>query len=538
MRIRGVPQTQATIQFGSIVVVTGFVGTFAGGWLGDYGLRYTKQSYLWISGLATLAAAPLVWVVFVARSPLLYFSAMVVAEILIFASTGPINSALINLVEPGKRAAAVAACNFSIHLFGDVPSPPLIGAISDKLSLEKGVLLVPIAILVGGSVWIYTALRLGGHTEWRLTRRVFRALFNLVLRIFFRRIAVTGSERVPQTGPTIIVLNHPNGLIDPLFILCLAPRPVSFLAKAPLFRMPIIGHLVRAFDSLPVYRQMDEPAQGSRNLDTFALARDLLARGGSLALFPEGVSHSDPRLRPLKTGAARIALGVAAAHDAPSDSPTFSLPRSAKAEPDTAPPISRPLQIIPAGLYYTAKGTFRSAALLGFGEPITVVPSPLGPDGEPLREPVEELTGRIERGLAEVTLQAEHVETLSFIARAERIFSAVSDASAQPHALIGEFELRRRFLRGYAHLRAQAPERLAALEAKIDRYEADLEHAGLNPRATAPEAFRWPVVIRYVAKNLFLFAVLMPPAVLGWLIHYPAYRMSGFFFRSFVKGRG
>ena len=85
-------------------------------------------------------------------------------------------------------------------------------------------------------------------------RALFRALFSLILRIFFRRTEVSGAEHVPRHGPVIFVLNHPNGLIDPAFLLCLAPRRVSFLAKAPLFRMPVIGFFCRAFEAIPVHR--------------------------------------------------------------------------------------------------------------------------------------------------------------------------------------------------------------------------------------------------------------------------------------------
>ena len=60
-RIRHVPEKSATVSFGIIVVITGFVGTFAGGWLGDFCARYTQRAYLWISAAATLAAVPFAW---------------------------------------------------------------------------------------------------------------------------------------------------------------------------------------------------------------------------------------------------------------------------------------------------------------------------------------------------------------------------------------------------------------------------------------------------------------------------------------------
>ena len=91
-----------------------------------------------------------------------------------------------------------------------------------------------------------------------MIRHIIVALVRLALRIYFQRIEVTGLEHVPRETPVIFVLNHPNALVDPVFLLCLAPRRVSFLAKAPLFRMPVIGYLVKSLDSLPVYRRQDE----------------------------------------------------------------------------------------------------------------------------------------------------------------------------------------------------------------------------------------------------------------------------------------
>src|SRR5437899_12638270 len=143
-------------------------------------------------------------------------------------------------------------------------------------------------------------------------RTLVRAVFGLVLRVFFRRIEVSGSAHVPARGPVMFVLNHPNGLVDPAFLLCLAPRRVSFLAKAPLFRMPIIGSIVRAVEAIPVHRRQDAGADLRKNAETFEAAQAVLVRGGTIAIFPEGTSHSDPKLRPLKTGTARIALGAAA----------------------------------------------------------------------------------------------------------------------------------------------------------------------------------------------------------------------------------
>ncbi len=158
-RVRGMPASQATVQFGIIVVVTGFVGTFAGGWLGDMLLRRWSEAYLWVSGLGTLAAAPVALLAFTASSRPVYMAAIIGAEVLLFLSTGPVNSALINVVAPAHRATAMALNILVIHLLGDVPSPPLIGRLSDLTSLAAAFRVLPAMMAVAGLIWLYAAWR-------------------------------------------------------------------------------------------------------------------------------------------------------------------------------------------------------------------------------------------------------------------------------------------------------------------------------------------------------------------------------------------
>ena len=158
-RMRGVPKSQATVEFGAIIVVTGLVGTFAGGWLGDALLKRWKEAYLWVSGVATLLAVPAAFLALASPRRAVYLPAIVVTEILLFASTGPVNSAIVNVVSPGERASAVALSIFAMHILGDVPSPPLIGALSQASDLARALLVVPVAIAVAGVVWTWAAWR-------------------------------------------------------------------------------------------------------------------------------------------------------------------------------------------------------------------------------------------------------------------------------------------------------------------------------------------------------------------------------------------
>jgi MFS transporter, Spinster family, sphingosine-1-phosphate transporter len=84
---------------------------------------------------------------------------LVAAQLLLFMSTGPINSVIVGLVNPAHRASAVALSVLAIHVLGDVISPPLIGRVSDRTSLGEAVMLVPIAVAVCGVLWVAAALR-------------------------------------------------------------------------------------------------------------------------------------------------------------------------------------------------------------------------------------------------------------------------------------------------------------------------------------------------------------------------------------------
>lgn len=334
-----------------------------------------------------------------------------------------------------------------------------------------------------------------------MIRRLIVALVRVALRTYFQRIEVTGRENVPLDKPVIFVLNHPNALVDPVFLFCLAPRRVSFLAKAPLFHMPVIGYLVKEMDSLPVYRQQDEGSDTSKNQETFVAARKLLASGGTIGICPEGVSHDAPGLKPIKTGAARIALAAVSTGEV-SD-----------------------LKIVPAGLYYTCKTTFRSSALLYFGNPLNVDPVKLDSDGNPSRDDVRELSNRIEKALRAVILDAHQEEALLTTARAERIFSSASDGSDD--SLKDELRLQQRFIKAYPIVQAHQPDRLRKLEVRMLRFEEELNQAGIDTDELTPPRSTQSVFVTILKRSL-LFLLMLGPAALGTVAHYPAYRLGGY----------
>lgn len=319
-----------------------------------------------------------------------------------------------------------------------------------------------------------------------------------MVRAFFRRIEVAGREHIPAGGPVLFILNHPNALVDPAVLMVHAGRPVTMLAKEPLFRMPILGRVIRAMDAIPVYRQQDQ-ADMAKNRATFDAARSVLRRGGSIAIFPEGRSHTEPRLMPFRTGAARIALGAAEAGG---------------------------LDVVPAGLFYTEKTRFRSGVLLCFGPPIHVDPVEPGPDGEPPRETARALTERFQAALGELTLQADTHEALALATLIERLVTTSSPSL--PRELYDRVNMQKRLVAGYGRLREEAPHRLARLQSRITRYQAAMREAELTPDLLPARGYRTRRVLTVALRTMAALFFLMPVAIVGAVIHLPGWHLSRF----------
>lgn len=156
LRVRGYSPGEGMLMFGGITVVTGFVGTLAGGWLGDFLLRYTRKAYTWLSVVAMLGGALATFAALLADDPAIFLVCLVVAQLCLFLNTGPINALLVDIVAPSGRATAVAMSNFCIHLLGDAISPTLIGSVSDHTDLATGMLAIPAFFLIAGALWAST----------------------------------------------------------------------------------------------------------------------------------------------------------------------------------------------------------------------------------------------------------------------------------------------------------------------------------------------------------------------------------------------
>ncbi|MFZ5449725.1 MAG: spinster family MFS transporter [Thermodesulfobacteriota bacterium] len=154
---KGLSLSQANLLLFGSVTVAGGLGTLTGGFLGDRLLTYTPGAPLWVSGLGIVLALPLAAVAIFAGAPVLYVPALVGAIFLLFLNPGVLTAVVVSVAGPTRRAQAVALNIVVIHLVGDVPSPFLIGWISDLGNLTWGVAITLVA-LAAGAVLIFMAL--------------------------------------------------------------------------------------------------------------------------------------------------------------------------------------------------------------------------------------------------------------------------------------------------------------------------------------------------------------------------------------------
>jgi MFS transporter, Spinster family, sphingosine-1-phosphate transporter len=158
-RERAMALAEANYLVGAITVVAGIGGTFLGGYLADLLAPRIRQAHLYVSGVSMLLAIPFSWVAFTTRDPTLFAASLLVAEFLVFLSTGPINVVLVTVVPVAVRATAMAVSIFFIHLFGDAAAPIVIGAVSDRVGLSNAVLVMPAIVGLSGLIWTGAAMQ-------------------------------------------------------------------------------------------------------------------------------------------------------------------------------------------------------------------------------------------------------------------------------------------------------------------------------------------------------------------------------------------
>ncbi|MCE0496479.1 MAG: MFS transporter [Methylacidiphilales bacterium] len=153
-RIHHLPLGRASTLFGEILAGTGLCATLLGGFVATNLRKRIHAGYVWVMAFSLVAATPVCFFALTVGSASYALIGLGVSMFLLFLPTGPVVSEIFEIVPVHLRASAVALSTFVIHLFGDLGSPAAVGGVSDLTgSLQKGVLILPVVLLVGGVLW-------------------------------------------------------------------------------------------------------------------------------------------------------------------------------------------------------------------------------------------------------------------------------------------------------------------------------------------------------------------------------------------------
>jgi len=329
----------------------------------------------------------------------------------------------------------------------------------------------------------------------------------LLVRLFFRRVVALGLETLPVDRGVLLVAWHPNGLVDPALILSSMPGHLVLGARHGLFSWPILGWLMRALGTVPIYRRSDFDDsddvhlthRNATSLDALAVE---IANGSASALFPEGISHDAPRPMTIKTGAARLYFRARELRDPASPAPV----------------------IVPVGLHYDRKRVYRSTALVIF-HPALDLPLDLEREDGADPEAVLALTEHIEQALEEASLGLESWELHSLLLRARKLVRAERAHRAQSDPgrtdIVEKVIGMKRIWVGYQHRSQTDADAVDAIQKKISDYDDDLRALGMDDHELdRPPEFLSPKKHLLLLGQLLGVFVLMPPVVLlGYLVN-------------------
>lgn len=272
----------------------------------------------------------------------------------------------------------------------------------------------------------------------------------LIVWFYYSPVRIIGRNRIPQSGPLLLVANHANSLIDPVLVGLAATRRVRFLAKAPLFQVPLFGRFMTWIGMIPVHRPKDDPALTKRSLVSLSHAAEALAAGAAIGIFPEGKTHDLRALTEVFGGTARM---IQQALEAGASG----------------------LQVVPIGINYDDKRLFRSAVWIEVGQPLDAAGLVAGAGSA--AQARHALTNEIAARLREVIIHLDDPQWVPFLEDLEILDPALQ---ARGGGEIFSLQQRKSVADALNHFRKTRPETVASIGRALIVHRARLKQHGLR----------------------------------------------------------
>ena len=332
------------------------------------------------------------------------------------------------------------------------------------------------------------------------------------INLFYNSISVENQDRIPKKGPVIFAANHPNTMIDPLIVAASCGRRVSFLARSTLFFNSFISWLLTTLGIIPVYRKNDAKDDMYRNEEMFSATYRHLERNHGLLIFPEGASTPERVIHKLKTGAARIGLGA-------EEKNNFMLN----------------VQIIPAGINYSASTKFRSDVHCRFGRPIKLIDYK-----EKFQKDnwstVEEITDQLRKALEKLTATVSDKEDEDIVKSLESIYKKelTVNLGMDKKSKSDDFKISKGIIKALEWFSINKPKWTLDMKRSIFQYISMLDR--LNIKDDFLSTGQSKVTFFHRIQSWFFLIIGFPLFVYGVIINYLPYKISGHLAVWSVKG--
>ncbi len=212
---------------------------------------------------------------------------------------------------------------------------------------------------------------------------LIRPFARVAIALYFRKIHITGLEKLPHEGPLIIACNHPNSFTEACILATFQPRTLHFLVRGDVFKNPIVAYLLRQTNQIPIYRFKDGFSGLKQNESTFAACYRKLRDRAAILIFSEASSIFEKRLRPIQKGTARLAFGAYEKYG-----------------------LLDNFHILPVGVNYAHGDQFRSEVSVAIGDPILISDHAALYDEQP-KAAVDKLTSKISEALDLLVIQVK-----------------------------------------------------------------------------------------------------------------------------------
>jgi glycerol-3-phosphate O-acyltransferase/dihydroxyacetone phosphate acyltransferase len=338
---------------------------------------------------------------------------------------------------------------------------------------------------------------------------ILKPLLKLTIRLFFRNYQVTGLKNIPKKGPFIFVANHPATFMDPAIIAATLKPKVHFIAKSTVFKSRFSKWFLPKLNMIPVYRKHDDPTQTDKNEQMFETCFKHLSEGGNILIFPEGISLPERKIKDVKSGAARIALGAEERND-------FNLG----------------IKIIVIGLNYSDNGKFQSNVLVNIGEPISIKEYKEQYTTDPIKT-AKKISNQIKEGLETLTVSLQEEESDVLVKRVEEVYKTqvLEEIGAPKKNKIHDFRVTKAICDYLEYFKTNAPWKLHFIKEKVDNYYNELEKIGMTDsqlrRITSGKN-----MVNQTILNLFYFILAFPVFLAGLITNYLPYGLTIFITRK------